>query len=54
MAHLFACAFPPFHDPHGLERFVDTLGELATSVPVARLAFANDPSAVAFVRQEAA
>ena len=53
-AHLFACAFPPFHDPDGLRSVLDTLGALATSVPVARLAFANDPSAVAFVRQEAA
>jgi hypothetical protein len=54
VANLFACAFPPFHDPHGLETVVDTLSELAESVPVARLSFANDPSAVAFVREEAA
>src|SRR5438270_269266 len=31
-AHLFACAFPPFHDPDGLRRVLDTLGALATSV----------------------
>jgi len=54
VARLFSCAFPPFHDQHGLETVVDTLGDLAASVPVARLSFANDPSAVAFVRQEAA
>jgi len=54
VARLFSCAFPPFHDQHGLETVVDTLGDLAASVPVARLSFANDPSAVEFVRQEAA
>jgi len=54
VARLFSCAFPPFHDQHGLETVVDTLGDLAASVPVARLSFANDPSAVQFVRQEAA
>src|SRR5436190_6834171 len=53
-ARLFACAFPPFHDPRGLATVVDTLGEIASTVPVARLSFANDPSAVDFVRQEAA
>ena len=53
-ARLFACAFPPFHDPRGLATVVDTLGELASTVPVARLSFANHPSAVGFVRQEAA
>jgi hypothetical protein len=53
VARLFSCAFPPFHDQHGLETVVDTLGDLAAGVPVARLSFANDPSAVAFVRQEA-
>jgi len=53
-ARLFACAFPPFHDPRGLATVVDTLGEIASTVPVARLSFANDSSAVDFVRQEAA
>jgi hypothetical protein len=54
VAHLFSCAFPPFHDRRGLETVVDTLGHLAGSVPVARLSFMNDPSTVEFVRQEAA
>jgi hypothetical protein len=54
VARLFACAFPPFHDPQGLETVVDTLGELALSVPVAKLSFVNDSSAVAFVRQQTA
>jgi len=53
-ARLFACAFPPFHDAGDLGRIVDTLGDLAASVPVGRLSFANDPTAVAFVRQELA
>jgi len=53
-ARLFACAFPPFHDSRGLATVVDTLGEIASTIPVARLSFANDPSAVDFVRQEAA
>ena len=53
-ARLFACAFPPFHDRQGLSTVVDTLGELAASVPVARLSFVNDPSAVDFVRHEVA
>ena len=54
VARLFSCTFPPFHDRRGLATVVDTLGDLATSVPVARLSFANHPSAVDFVRQEAA
>jgi hypothetical protein len=54
VARLFSCAFPPFHDPRGLATVVDTLGALVESVPVARLSFLNDPSAVAFVREEAA
>src|SRR5262249_6150276 len=51
-ARLFSCAFPPFHDPRGLAAVVDTIGDLAANVPVARLSFANDSSAVHFVRQE--
>jgi len=54
VARIFACAFPPFHDPRGLETVVDTLGQLAASVPVAKLSFVNDPSAVDFVRGEVA
>jgi len=54
VARLFSCTFPPFHDPRGLETVVDTLGALAMDVPVARLSFLNDPTAVDFVRQEAA
>jgi hypothetical protein len=53
-ARLFACAFPPFHDANGLGSIVETLGELASSVPVARLSFTNDPTAVDFVRKAAA
>ena len=54
VARLFSCAFPPFHDPRGLESVVDVLGALAADVPVARLSFAKHSSAVRFVRQEAA
>lgn len=54
VARLFSCTFPPFHDPRGLETVVDTLGAIASDVPVARLAFVNDPSAVDFIRNEAA
>jgi hypothetical protein len=54
VARLFACAFPPFHDRRGLSTVVDTLGQLAMSVPVAKLSFVNDPSAVDFVRGEVA
>lgn len=53
VARLLSCAFPPFHDPHSLTRVVDTLGALVRSIPVARLSFTNDSTAVSFVRAQA-
>lgn len=50
VARLFACAFPPFFDRTGLETLLATLERLCADVPVARLQFVNDASAVAFVR----
>ena len=49
-ARILACAFPPFHDAQGMSAFTAIAAALATSVPVARLSFVNDPSAVAFVQ----
>jgi hypothetical protein len=50
VARLLSCAFPPFHDPGALLRLLETLGALASAVPVSRLSFVNDESAVALVR----
>jgi hypothetical protein len=49
-ARILACAFPPFHDPQGMQTFLAIAANLATAVPAARLSFVNDPSAVAFVQ----
>jgi len=54
VARLFACAFPPFHAARGIDGLLGTLSDLVADVPVARLSFVNDASAVAFVREEAA
>jgi hypothetical protein len=51
VARLLSCAFPPFHDPDALQRMLETMGRLVAEVPVARLRFLNDASAVEFVRE---
>lgn len=51
VARLFSCAFPPFHDAGGLDNLLGVLDRLATDVPIVRLSFSNDSSAVDFVRQ---
>lgn len=53
VARLFACAFPPFHDPARIGGVIATIDRLAASVPVTRLSFSNDASAVDFVRSVA-
>jgi hypothetical protein len=49
-ARILACAFPPFHDTEGMKNAIGIAAALASEVPVTRFSFANDPSAVAFVR----
>ena len=48
-ARLFACAFPPFYDPAGLDFTIAFLGALAGEVPCRDLGFVPDDGAVAFV-----
>lgn len=51
-ARLFACGFPPFHDPPGLEFTAGFFDELTKAVPCHELRFNNDEKAVEFVRQQ--
>lgn len=51
-ARILACAFPPFHDAEGMKTAVGIAAALATAVPVARFAFVNDESAVAYIKEE--
>jgi hypothetical protein len=51
VARLLSCTFPPFHDAGGLGAIADTLAAIAAGVPVTRLSFANDHSAVEFIRE---
>jgi hypothetical protein len=49
-ARLLACAFPPFHDPAGMESVIGIAAALVAAVPVTRFSFVNDPTAVDFIR----
>ena len=51
VARLLSCTFPPFHDASGLSAIAGTLAAIAADVPVTRLSFVNDHSAVDFVRE---
>ena len=50
VARILACAFPPFHDAEGMDTVIGIASALALAIPVTRLSFVNDPSAVAYVR----
>ena len=51
VARMLSCTFPPFHDASGLSAIAGTLAAIADDVPVTRLSFVNDHSAVDFVRE---
>jgi len=50
VARILACAFPPFHDAAGIDSVIGIAAALAAAMPVTRLSFVNDPSAVRYVR----
>lgn len=51
VARLLSCTFPPFHDAGGLNAIAGTLATIANAIPVTRLSFVNDHSAVDFIRE---
>jgi hypothetical protein len=51
-ARLLACAFVPFHAADALDSIVDMLDRMTQAVPSAELWFANDGTAVDFVRAQ--
>ncbi|HEY2323882.1 MAG TPA: hypothetical protein VGJ82_13585 [Thermoanaerobaculia bacterium] len=51
VARMLSCTFPPFHDAGGLNAIAGTLADISAAVPVTRLSFVNDRSAVDFVRE---
>jgi hypothetical protein len=50
VARMLSCTFPPFHDAGGLNAIAGTLADISADVPVTRLSFVNDRSAVDFIR----
>ncbi|HKP86534.1 MAG TPA: hypothetical protein VJZ26_10580 [Blastocatellia bacterium] len=50
-ARLFACSFPPFHNPAGLDFILGFIDDLLKAVPTYELGFLPDVSAVELVRQ---
>ncbi len=50
VARLFAASFPPFYDPEGLQLTLDSLQDLAETVPALDFHFVPDHSAIAAVR----
>lgn len=53
-ARLFACSFPPFYSPAGLQFTLEFLEAVATAVPCDELSFVPDQRAVAFLRKATA
>jgi hypothetical protein len=50
IARLFACCFPPFYDPAGLDDVLGSLERIAVRCRSVELGFVPDPAAPAFVR----
>jgi hypothetical protein len=50
VARLLSCAFPPFHDPNGVDAVLGILGTVVNAVPVSQLSFVRNRSAIDFVR----
>jgi hypothetical protein len=51
---LFACGFPPFHSPSGLEFTLSFYDELTRSVPCSEVIFLPDDGVIDFIRHNAA
>ncbi|HMF58563.1 MAG TPA: hypothetical protein VK619_19615 [Pyrinomonadaceae bacterium] len=51
-ARLFACSFPPFYSPSGINFTLQFLDELTAQVDCEELRFVPDDSAVEFVREQ--
>lgn len=51
VARLLSCAFPPFHDRHGMASVLGILGRLVDSVPVSELSFVKNRTSIDFVRR---
>jgi hypothetical protein len=51
-ARFFACSFPPFYSPEGLDFVLSFFAETVKRVPAYELRFVPDASAVEFVRQQ--
>ena len=51
-ARLFACSFPPFHNPAGLDFILGFIDDLLNAIPAYELEFLPDESAVELVRRE--
>jgi hypothetical protein len=54
VARLFACAFPPFHDPQAVAFTMSMLERIVSRVPVREFRFTLDRSALDLIRREAA
>jgi hypothetical protein len=53
-AQLFACSFLPFHSASALDFTLGLLDDVTRTVPCHDLGFAPDPTAIEFIRREAA
>ncbi len=50
VARLFACSFPPFYRPSGIEFTLDFLGEIVEDIPCYELRFIPQKSVVQFIQ----